>query len=147
MASIIECDIIESEDGEAIQMGATKTVAITWTQGVATAVQQVSLFQIGELVYISGAGANGGLAGGWFAGPAVGGAAVITSSALPQLYWPATDRHISIEVNNNNGTFQAGDLYIKAADGTMVIGSTGNPTSAAFAAAACSFNLKGAYLL
>lgn len=140
MASIIECDIIENEHGDAVQMGDTQTVTITWTQGAApnnTTTQSVSVYQIGNLIRLEG---------GWKTGPTANNGGVITGSALPTGHRPRVAVNVPIEVNENNGTYQIGNLNI-ATDGTMTIGKTPNPTGVAFTAAACAFNLSATYFL
>jgi len=139
MASIIECDIIQSEDGEVVQMGAAKTVTVTWTPATPVTTQAVTIYQIGRLVFLNTAG--------WFAGTAAGASAFV-STALPQVYWPAVDRHVPIEILNNAASYITGDLLISATDGKMTIGLMNGPgTPSAFAGAACAWNLKGSYIL
>jgi len=140
MASILECDIILNEHGDAVQMGDAQTVTITWTQGAApnnTTTQAVTVYQIGSIIHLNG---------GWKSGPAANHAAVITGSALPLGHRPKTTVHIPIQVNENAGTYQMGDLCVNT-NGTMTIGQTTDPAGVAFSAAACGFNLVGSYFL
>lgn len=142
MAAIIECDIITSEDGEAVQMGKSVSHTVTWTPATPTATQTVTIYQLGKLVYLNTAG--------WFSGAAAGGSAFATntSSVLPLAYWPSADRHVPIQVLNNTNVYTVGDLYIKASDGSMTVGLlAGDTTPGAFAAAPCGWNLKACYLL
>lgn len=142
MAAIIECDIIQSEDGEVVQMGKSITHVITWSPATPITTQAMTIYQLGRLVFLNTAG--------WFSGAAAGGAAFATSagSVLPSAYWPSADRHIPIEVLNNTNSYVVGDLYIKASDGSITIGlMAGNTTPAAFAAAPCGWNLKACYYL
>lgn len=138
MASVIECDIIENEHGDSVQIGDAQTTTITWTQGAApnnTTTQSIAIYQIGNLIHLNG---------GWKTGPIANNGGVITGSALPAGHWPKVTVHIPIQVNENNGTFQVGDLCINS-NGTMTIGKTPDPTGSAFSAAVCAFNLCGTY--
>ena len=137
MASIIECDIIQSEDGENVQMGNSEIATITWTQNATTNTQAVTIYRLGNVVTLSTAG--------WKVGP-VASAHVITGSVLPTEYWPSVARNIPIEIDYNAGTFAIGSLVISTA-GVMTIGQMNGATPKAMGAGANAYNLYGSYLL